>query len=196
MLGRLAIFENPNEELLKYLDNLHLHVLENVPIEKAEIGFEENAKEDDKYRVTQLRWLNDSMPNLYKEAKDLADNYVNKANMDWFGFDLSGVCRYIQHTEYNKGSFYNWHQDSFLGEAKQGMYERKLSFSIQLSDSDAYTGGDLEFKDIDSTPELKEKLRQKGTVVVFPSFLQHRVTEVTKGQRHALVGWREGKQWT
>ena len=161
MLGRLAIFENPNEELLKYLDNLHLHVLENVPIEKAEIGFEENAKEDDKYRVTQLRWLNDSMPNLYKEAKDLADNYVNKANMDWFGFDLSGVCRYIQHTEYNKGSFYNWHQDSFLGEAKQGMYERKLSFSIQLSDSDAYTGGDLEFKDIDSTPELKEKLRQK-----------------------------------
>ena len=47
MLGRIAIFENPNEELLKYLDNLHLHVLENVPIEKAEIGFEENAKEDD-----------------------------------------------------------------------------------------------------------------------------------------------------
>ena len=47
-----------------------------------------------------------------------------------------------------------------------------------------------------STPELKEKLRQKGTVIVFPSFLQHRVTEITEGQRHALVGWREGKQWT
>ena len=44
--------------------------------------------------------------------------------------------------------------------------------------------------------EEKEKLRQKGTVIVFPSFLQHRVTEVTEGQRYALVGWREGKQWT
>ena len=56
-------------------------------------------------------------------------------------------------------------------------------------------GGDLEFTDIDSTPELRERLRQKGTVVVFPSFLQHRVTEITEGQRYALVGWREGQQW-
>jgi PKHD-type hydroxylase len=76
------------------------------------------------------------------------------------------------------------------------LYERKLSFTVQLSDSDAYTGGDLEFLEVPSSPELREQLRQKGTVIVFPSFLQHRVTEITEGQRHALVSWREGKQWT
>ena len=196
MQGRIAIFENPNKNFLEYLDSLHNDILKNIPTRKAEIGFEENAKEDDKYRVTQLRWLNETTPALYKNAHDMLNHYINQANMDWFGFDISGICRYIQHTEYNKGSFYSWHQDSFLGEAKQGMYERKLSFTVQLSDSDAYTGGDLEFMDIPSMPEVKEKLRQRGTVIVFPSFLQHRVTEVTEGQRHALVGWREGKQWT
>ena len=137
------------------------------------------------------------MPDLYNEGLTVALSFTNKANADFFGFDISGVCRYIQHTEYNKGSFYDWHQDCFLGESQEGVYERKLSFSIQLSEPDAYTGGDLEFTDdIILTPEEKERLRQRGTVIVFPSFLQHRVTEVTEGQRYALVGWREGKQWT
>ena len=78
------------------------------------------------------------------------------------------------------------------------MFERKLSFTLQLSDSDEYTGGDLEFAELNGgdQEEFKKDMRKKGTVIVFPSFLQHRVTEVTEGQRHALVGWREGKQWT
>lgn len=195
MQGRIAIFENPNKNFLEYLDSLHNDILKNVPIEQAKIGFDKKARKNDKHRVTQLRWLNENTSALYKNAHDMLNRYIDQANMDWFGFDISGICRYIQHTEYNKGSFYNWHQDSFLGETKQGMYERKLSFTVQLSNSDAYSGGDLEFTDIDSTPELRERLRQKGTVVVFPSFLQHRVTEITEGQRHALVGWREGQQW-
>lgn len=197
MNGKIAIFDSfLDKKFLEYLDSLHNNILENVPIEKAQVGFEKDAREDDKHRVTQLRWLNKTTPELYENAQGMLNHYINQANMDWFGFDLSGICRYVQHTEYNKGSFYEWHQDSFLGESKEGVYERKLSFTVQLSDSDAYTGGDLEFLDIPSTPELKEKLRQKGTVIVFPSFLQHRVTEITEGQRHALVGWREGKQWT
>ena len=126
MQGRIAIFENPNKNFLEYLDSLHNDILKNIPTKKAEIGFEENAKEDDKYRVTQLRWLNQSTPALYENAQSMLDHYINQANMDWFGFDISGICRYIQHTEYNKGSFYSWHQDSFLGEAKQGMYERNI----------------------------------------------------------------------
>ena len=179
MQGRIAIFENPHKNFLEYLDSLHNDILKNVPIEQAKIGFDKKARKNDKHRVTQLRWLNENTSALYKNAHDMLNRYIDQANMDWFGFDISGICRYIQHTEYNKGSFYNWHQDSFLGETKQGMYERKLSFTVQLSNSDAYSGGDLEFTDIDSTPELRERLRQKGTVVVFPSFLQHRVTELS-----------------
>jgi PKHD-type hydroxylase len=197
MRGKIGIYKNNNKNFLDYLDSLHNKILKGVPVEQAKVGYTQDTREDIKKRVTQLRWLNESVPDLYNEGLNLAMNFTNRANADFFGFDISGVCRYIQHTEYNKGSFYDWHQDCFLGESQEGVYERKLSFSIQLSEPDSYTGGDLEFTDdIIFTPEEKQRLRQKGTVIIFPSFLQHRVTEVTEGQRYALVGWREGKQWT
>lgn len=200
MNDKLALFSNPDAKFIEYIDRMHNQILKEVPIEQGSINFGDSSKVDLKVRVTNIRWLNERDTNaLYQELLTMINFYIERANMDFFGFDLSGACRYIQHTEYNKGSFYDWHQDSFLGNNKNktlGVFERKLSFSLQLSDSNEYTGGDLEFTDIDSTPELRENIRKKGTVIVFPSFLQHRVTEVTEGQRHALVGWREGKQWT
>jgi len=196
MKQKIAIFEKPNQEFLNYITDLNNKIVETVPVKEASIGFEEESREDKKTRITKVRWLNETTPELYNNTTAMLNYYINKANMDMFGFDISGVCRYVQHTEYNPSSFYNWHQDSFLGSNRDHLYERKLSFTVQLSDSDAYTGGDLEFLEIPSSPELREQLRQKGTVIVFPSFLQHRVTEITEGQRHALVSWREGKQWT
>ena len=196
MKDKLAMFSSPDAKFIEYVDRMHNQILKEVPIEQGSINFGDSSKIDLKVRVTNIRWLNERDTNaLYQELVTMINFYIEKANMDFFGFDLSGACRYIQHTEYNEGSFYDWHQDCYLGESQEGVYERKLSFTVQLSDSNAYTGGDLEFRDIPSTPELKEKLRQKGTVIVFPSFLQHRVTEITEGQRYALVGWREGQQW-
>ena len=200
MIDKLAMFCNPEDRFIEYIDRLHNQILKEVPVEEANIGFGESSKTNSNVRVTNLRWLNERDTNeLYQELLSMVSFYIERANMDFFGFDLSGTCRYLQHTEYNKGSFYDWHQDSFLGKnisQSAGVYERKLSFSLQLSDSDTYTGGDLEFLELETNEEFIKSLRKKGTIVVLPSFLQHRVTKITKGQRHALVGWREGKQWT
>ena len=202
MNDKLAMFSNPDAKFIEYVDKMHNQILKEVPIEQGSINFGDSSKIDLKVRVTNIRWLNERDTNsLYQELVTMINFYIEKANMDFFGFDLSGACRYIQHTEYNEGSFYDWHQDSFLGNHKNrtiGVFERKLSFTLQLSDSDEYTGGDLEFAELNGgdQEEFKKDMRKKGTVIVFPSFLQHRVTEVTEGQRHALVGWREGKQWT
>ncbi len=200
MIDKLAMFSNPDKNFIDYINKIHNDILKEVPIEKASIDFGESSKIDSNIRVTNIRWLNEVATNvLYQEVLTMINYYIERANMDFFGFDLSGTCRYIQHSEYNKGSFYDWHQDSFLGnKATQtsGVYERKLSFTLQLSDSDEYTGGDLEFAELNTNEEFSKNIRKKGTVIVFPSFLQHRVTEITEGQRHALVGWREGKQWT
>ena len=200
MIDKLAMFSNPDKNFIEHIDKMHNSILKEVPIEKASIDFGEKSKIDSNIRVTNIRWLNEVATNaLYQEVLAMVNYFIERANMDFFGFDLSGTCRYIQHSEYNKGSFYDWHQDSFLGNKASrtsGVYERKLSFTLQLSDSDEYTGGDLEFAELNTNEDFSENARKKGTVIVFPSFLQHRVTEVTKGQRHALVGWREGKQWT
>jgi PKHD-type hydroxylase len=47
-----------------------------------------------------------------------------------------------------------------------------------------YEGGEFEF--FDDKRLIKEKT---GTVIVFPSYIVHRVRPVTKGIRYSLVVW-------
>jgi PKHD-type hydroxylase len=60
---------------------------------------------------------------------------------------------------------------------------------VQLSDPADYDGGELEFMMHRSVVQAE---RAQGTVVLFPSFLQHRVRPVTRGVRRSLVFWVHG----
>jgi len=101
-----------------------------------------------------------------------------------------GVNKKVRHVEQQvlpineKGGHYDWHVDT-----GNEVCHRKLSFTIQLSDSKDYKGGDIEF--IGSKVD-KEAFRQRGVCIIYPSFLPHRITKVTKGVRHAIVGWIHG----
>jgi len=121
---------------------------------------------------------------------NLVYKYIVMANRECFGFNLNGMYEF-QIGKYGKDNFYAEHMDSNL---TNNTAQRKLSISIQLSDSDEYEGGDFVFtKDIPS-PDA-ELIRKKGTIIVFPSFLYHQVMPVTKGVRYSLVGWYEGNDW-
>jgi PKHD-type hydroxylase len=67
-----------------------------------------------------------------------------------------------------ESGFYDWHYD--FGPAKP---TRKLSISIQLSDSADYDGGDLELM-FGNVPTKLDRTR--GAFIIFPSFMLHRVT--------------------
>ena len=41
----------------------------------------------------------------------------------------------------------------------------------------------------------KDKAREKGTMIVFSSFLYHRITPITEGYRYSIVGWISGPPW-
>jgi PKHD-type hydroxylase len=112
--------------------------------------------------------------------------FANQANNARFKFDLSGFLDIDAPMimRYKKGHYYDWHIDT-----GNSVCHRKLSFSIQLSDSKDYEGGDIEFL---GSKVKKEEFRQKGVAIIFPSFLPHRITKVTKGVRHAIVGWIHG----
>jgi len=117
-------------------------------------------------------------------------HYITMANRECFGIQLNSFQEF-QVAKYKKGDFYDYHMDSNIYENAS---QRKLSVTVQLSDSSDYEGGDFEFsKDIGKIDQ--KKLREKGTILVFPSFLYHRVTKVTKGERFSLVGWYEGNDW-
>lgn len=90
----------------------------------------------------------------------------------------------VQLAAYNVGEFYNWHEDWFPLERSNTV--RKLSVVLMLSDPKDFEGGHFEF-DENKPVDLK-----RGTLIVFPSFVRHRVTPVTKGTRYSAVCWVNG----
>ena len=114
---------------------------------------------------------------------------VQVCNPQCFDVDVVGVEPNVQVARYDsaESGFYDWHYD--FGPAKP---TRKLSISIQLSASEDYDGGDLELLYGNSPTQLD---RTRGAFIIFPSFMLHRVTPVTRGTRWSLVAWILGKRW-
>jgi PKHD-type hydroxylase len=73
------------------------------------------------------------------------------------------------------------------------MSHRKISITIQMSESDEYAGGDLELWT--GGKESIKAPRGKGVAVLFPSYILHRVSPVTDGIRKSLVLWVGGSHY-
>ena len=149
-----------------------------------------------KTRNSSIVWMNDQW--IYREVQP----YIHQANKEagWnFDWHHSESCQF---TKYRESQHYDWHQDSWNKpynkprEISDGLI-RKLSVTVSLADGDEYEGGDLEFnlrnKNEDtSVIQRSKEARVKGSVIVFPSFVWHRVAPVTKGTRYSLVIWNLG----
>jgi len=112
-----------------------------------------------------------------------------EANRKAFGLPI-GNHMDCQFTKYDsaESDFYGWHMDSAIINPEHA-YDRKLSCVVLLSDPNDFSGGQFEFFEHGQPP------LGKGSIVVFPSVLYHRVTEVTGGVRYSMVSWMEGPQW-
>ncbi len=70
--------------------------------------------------------------------------------------------------------------------------------TINLNEPGEYEGGLLNFDygphstDGERYKECTE-IKPQGSIIVFPSFLHHQVTPVTKGTRYSLVLWITGR---
>jgi len=137
---------------------------------------------DNEVRSSRIKWLNknDDTSWIYEKITEA----IHKANMSLWGFDWSGGTEQIQYTEYeaDKGGHYNWHQD--IGGGMQSL--RKMSAVLILNDG--YEGGKLEIHST-SAGELDQSA---GDLIVFPSYMLHRVIPITYGLRKSLVIWVGG----
>ena len=152
-----------------------------------------------KKRNSDVVWMND--PWVYREIQP----FIHKANREagWnFNWDWSESCQF---TKYNKGQYYDWHSDGwdrpYVREDSNSPDHgkiRKLSVTVTLSDHKEYKGGELEFDFRILAPNKPRKpvkckeILPKGSLVVFPSFVWHRVCPVKKGSRYSLVIWNLG----
>jgi len=138
---------------------------------------------DTKIRKSDVVWSNDEW--LF----DICWGFLHAANQNsnW-NFEISS-CESMQVTKYKTNGYYNFHQDGngftrFNNPSNKFIHgtTRKLSMTIVLNED--YEGGEFEFFQDDNL--IKEKT---GTVIVFPSYIVHKVRPVTKGTRYSLVTW-------
>ena len=162
----------------------------------------EEVKDLKRKRNSDLVWLNDTW--IYKEIHP----FVHEANRNagWnFDWERSESCQF---TKYKLNQYYDWHCDSWdkpyekkEGDPSNGKI-RKLSMTCQLTDGSEYQGGELEFDFRNYDPYTREEHKHckkaveilpKGSIIVFPSFVWHRVKPVIAGTRYSLVVWHLGK---
>ncbi|MFC0204676.1 2OG-Fe(II) oxygenase [Novosphingobium soli] len=154
----------------------------------ATIGFADTQRSDSSYRTSTIRWVD-----AYREKDIVARlmEFAASSNRTNFGIDIVAPFE-LQFTEYRGSSagHYDWHQDVWLESPRP--FARKLSLVVQLSRPDAYEGGAFEFFGLQNPGPA---FAPRGSLLIFPSFLQHRVLPVTKGLRRSLVTWVEGPNW-
>jgi len=167
----------------------------NSTFQKAKVyseSYDTNANQKNK-RDSHIKWIE-----YKKHNKPLCDVFskiysqIIEVNKNNFHFDLTDVESF-QYTSYSTGDFYNKHMD-VDSEYLVGNTQRKLSFTIQLTDPDEYTGGDVNIY-FGADDNYLSASKVKGSITFFPSYLLHEVKPVTSGQRLSLVGWVWGPKF-
>jgi PKHD-type hydroxylase len=182
-------------------------------LQTAKVGGKSDDNDPDKWwvegktierkRKSEVAFFDDRW--IYKEIQP----YVKMAN-EYAGWNFDwDWTEQAQFTKYGLNEHYGWHCDSYsepYRDVPDGMVGkiRKLSVTVSLSDPENYDGGDLEFdfrnnQDYEFTKEdakfTCDQAKTRGSIIVFPSFVWHRVTPVTRGTRYSMVMWNLGSPW-
>ncbi|WP_296426533.1 2OG-Fe(II) oxygenase [Yoonia sp.] len=140
---------------------------------------------DHNLRRADLVWTDD-IPGA-EWVMDRIIDLVRGANRQ-FGFDLSAFHESPQIARYDaaREGHFDWHAD--IGDGPFAR-QRKLTMVAQMSDPADYDGGQLE---IMPSAQVHRAASARGTVTIFPSYVLHRVTPVTRGARLSLTVWAHG----
>ena len=156
-----------------------------------------NRKLEENTRKGKICWDKEHQcPHLWKLKNQIID--YNKSHQ----MNLSGAMD-VQAAMYPVGAHFKRHQDThvdldhYKSSNMRSHRTRKISATIQLSNSSDYEGGELHMTtDYNSKGSTGiQAPKDIGTMVLFPSWLKHQVNPVTKGLRYALVLWAEGPFW-
>jgi PKHD-type hydroxylase len=160
-----------------------------LPFNDATVFGSDNPEVLKQIRSSSVKWIpkNEEWMWLYEKLM----GYASTANNEVWKFNLISAQELIQYTEYydTAEGHYDWHQDIGPGIGSQ----RKVSITVQLSEADEYEGGDLEMWSGGNHVAVAE--RGAGVVFIFPSYMMHRVTKVTKGTRRSFVLWVGGDHY-
>lgn len=155
------------------------------------LSSEESKKIAEKYRVsnTKFHFRNPDTAWIF----DRLNTVIQIMNEQFYGFDLNGYEKF-QYTLYDgkENGRYDYHIDTTLGIIGSNEMTRKLSLTMCLNDT--FKGGEFHIS-VGSEDNPLVVPAQKGRIILFPSFVSHRVTPVTSGIRRSLVVWIMGPKF-
>ena len=169
---------------------------------------------DNVIRQSTNKWIDHNDEKFRVDIKQKIFDGMVQANVEsGWNYDITDMENW-QYTVYEAqedkptGDFYTWHTDAGADPYPAGDI-RKISCSVQLSDPDDYEGGhfqwieshkvfdrikmrsgDIALDELVHTAPFSG--RELGSLIVFPSWLHHQVTPVTRGVRKSLVVWNTG----
>lgn len=161
--------------------------------DEATIIGEQDLKATQKVRISTVKFFhrNDETGWIF----DVFNDVIFKLNERFYNYNINGYDAF-QYTEYDceKLGKYDWHQDMLHGENTIGL-TRKLSVVMNLTEPDVdYWGGSFQIND-GREEEPKIVSLPKGRIIVFPSYMIHRVTPVMRGIRKSIVIWVAGPKF-
>lgn len=150
-------------------------------------GSHENSKVYRSMRSAEIYNVENNAENRWIFEK--VSNAVSVINTIHFDYDIVGITHSIQLIEYTSDTdikgHYDWHIDAGEGDPAH----RKISFTAQLTDPSEYDGCELI---INNHAREVVGTKERGSMHLFPSYMLHKVSPITKGTRHALVIWIHG----
>ena len=151
-------------------------------------GKRPNFKEKKELRTSNIRWADEDKLEF---ASNILIPFIAEAN-DRAGWKfIIEKMQNPQLTRYKEGEYYSWHRDGGSDHLQGSKLVRKLSMTVCLNED--YEGGELQFHSYGKRDnKITSAPQGKGTIIVFPSFIEHQVTPVTKGVRYSLVAWITG----
>lgn len=173
-----------------YLGKLDLSICEQakaelmqMPTQDASMGINGEVKQESQ-RKTELVFA----PFDFWLSKHF-ESYAAEANSHCgWNYDIPSR-EAIQFARYGVGHHYDWHVDFFPLSGKDT--DRKVTVVCLLNDPAEFDGGDFQIR---LYSEYNVPL-EKGSVVAFPSILEHRVTLVTRGVRYSATMWFHGPRF-
>ena len=144
------------------------------------------GRQNESIRRAQIAWLDDAGDAAWVFQR--LTGTVLAANRQHFQFELTEFAERIQVALYqsDQAGHFDWHVDIGAGPFAS---KRKLTVVAQLSDASSYTGGSLE---LNATGQVLTSGRTQGDAILFPSFIPHRVAEISQGTRFSLTTWVHG----
>lgn len=90
-------------------------------------------------------------------------------------------------SKYTVGMYYGSHVDSpVMADAQVGLIRTDMAMTLFLAHANDYEGGELVL--LTDEGEVAIKLN-RGSAVFYPASILHRVNEVKKGERLAMISW-------